>query len=346
MAYDTDITTKKSTPPLLRNAHLMAFESLLRQRGAPVERYLRRHGLPVLCDDPDSFLPLLRIWSFFDDAARHEDPQLGWLVGAHVGDQQLNSNLLRKIETAPTLLQGMRRLMQMVSAEATDIDIGIHERRDDVLIYMHYPGLREVPGYMISQAYQLGIFLDLIRHFLGRHWVPHEIGIESPSVPPMAEELFPDCRILTQQTTGYIAIQRSSLQRAVPPWDPKVGNADNPLLSEKPPFLSSDFSYIDSLRAVLGSYLSEGYPCERAAAELMNTSVRTLSRRLSSYDYTYGMLIDELRFNTAKEQLQNSNERIGDIAHNVGFDDQGDFSRMIRRLSGLTPSELRKAARN
>ncbi len=336
--------TKKPTPPVIRLAHPMAFMAFLHHVGAPVDRHLRRHGLPVLCNDPNVFVPLPRVWSFFDAAARHEDPMLGWLVGAHVGDQQLNANLLRKIETAPTLLQGMRRLMQMVSAEATDIDIGIHERRDDVLIYMHYPGMREVPGYMISQAYQLGLFLDLIRHFLGRHWVPDEIGIESPSVPPMAEEIFPDCRILTQQTTGYIAVPRSSLHQAVPPGDPKVGNADNPLLSENSPVLASDFSYIDSLRAVLRSYLSEGYPSERVAAVLMNTSVRTLSRRLSNYDLTYGMLIDGLRFNTAKEQLQNSNERIGDIAHNVGFDDQGDFSRMMRRICGLTPSELRKAA--
>ncbi len=58
------------------------------------------------------------------------------------------------------------------------------------------------------------------------------------------------------------------------------------------------------------------------------------------------MLIDELRFNTAKEQLQNSDERIGDIAHDVGFDDQGDFSRMFRRIGGQTPSELRKATRS
>jgi AraC-like DNA-binding protein len=211
---------------------------------------------------------------------------------------------------------------------------------------MHYPGMKEVPGYMISQAYQLEFFLSLIRHFLGRHWVPEEICVEYPLVPPIAEEHLPDCRILTQQTAGYIAVPRSSLHRAVPPGDPKVGNADYPLLSEKSPVLISEFGYIDSLRTVLRSYLSEGYPCQRAAAELMNTSVRTLSRRLSSQDLTYGMLIDELRFSTAKEQLQNSNERIGDIAHNVGFDDQGDFSRMIRRLGGMTPSELRKSARN
>jgi AraC-like DNA-binding protein len=346
MAYRTEIATKKSTPPLLRNAHLMAFESLLRERGFPVDRCLRRHELPVMCDEPDAFLPLLRIWSFFDDAARHEDPQLGWLVGAHVGDHNLNANLLRKIETAPTLLAGMRRLVQMISVEATDLDIGIHGRRDDVLFYVHYPGMREVPGFMISQAYQLEIIVGLIRHFLGRRWVPDEIGIESALVTPIAEAHFPGCRILTQQTAGYIAVPRSCLHRTVPPGGAKVGSADNPLLSEKSPVLTSNFSYVDSLRAVLKSYLSEGYQCERVAAEFMNTSVRTLSRKLSSYDYTYGKLIDELRFNTAKEQLQNSDERIGDIAHNAGFDDQGDFSRMIRRLSGLTPSEFRKAARS
>jgi AraC-like DNA-binding protein len=239
----------------------------------------------------------------------------------------------------------MRRLIEMIRAEATDLEIGIYERRDEVLFYMHYPGMREKPGYMISQAYQLEIILDLIRHFLGRGWVPNEIGVESALVPPMAEAHFPDCRILTKQSAGYIAVPRFCLHRAVYPGDPKVGNADNPLLSESSPVLTTNFTYIDTLRAVLKSYLSEGYPSERVAAELINTSVRTMSRRLSNHDLTYGMLINELRFNTAKEQLQISNKRIGDIAHNVGFDDQGNFSRMIRRISGLTPSELRKAAR-
>ena len=209
--------------------------------------------------------------------------------------------------------------------------------------YMHYPGMREVPGYVISQAYQLGFFVDLIRHFLGQQWAPEEIGVESPIVSPIAEEHFPDCRILTQQTAGYIAVPRSYLHRSVPPRDPKVGSADNPLLSENSPVLISNFSYVDTLRAVLKPYLREGYPSEQVAAELMNTSVRTLTRTLSNDDLTYGMLINELRFNIAKGQLQNSNQPIGDIAHNVGFNDQGNFSRMIHRLCGLTPSELRNS---
>jgi AraC-like DNA-binding protein len=310
-----------------------------------VDRYLRRHQLPRMCDDPNAFLPLLRIWSFFDDVARHEGSNIGWLVGAHVGDHNLNADLLLELESAPTLLAALHRLIQKVSTEATDIDIGIHERRDDVLLYTHYSGMRKAPGYNISQAYQLQILLDLIRHFLGPHWVPDEIGVESPLVPTITEAHFPGCRVLTEQQAGYIAVPRSCLHRGLPPLDAKVSNADYPLLSRNAPVLAHKFNYVDTLRALLKSYLSEGYPSERVAAELMSTSVRTLSRRLSTFDYTYGRLIDELRFNTAKNQLQGSNEQIRDIAHEVGFNDQGDFSRMIRRLSGMTPKQLRMVAR-
>lgn len=344
MAYRTEIPAKKSNPPLLRQAHLMAFESFLRQRGAPVDRYLQDHGLPVMCDDLNAFVPLLRAWSFFDTVARHEDSNIGWLVGAHVGDQNLNAVLLQQLETAPTLLQALRRLVRMANSEATHVDIGVHERRDDILLFTHYPGMLETPGYMISQAYQLGVFLGLIRHFLGRHWIPDEIGVESRLVPPMAREDFPGCRIMTQKPAGYIAVPRSCLHRTVPPGDAKVSRAENRLLSETPQVANTNLNYPDMLRVVLKSYLSEGYPSQRVAAELMGTSVRTLTRRLSAHGLTYKMLIDELRFNEAKEQLQKSDMRIGDIANNIGFDDQGDFSRMIRRISGLTPSELRKTA--
>jgi AraC-like DNA-binding protein len=334
-----ETSAQKSMPPLLRLAHPLAFSAFLRHVGAPVERYMRRQGLPVLCDDPDVFVPLARAWSFFDAAARHEDPMLGWLVGAHVGDHNLNAGLLRKLETAPTLLQALHGLVRLVSAEASHLHLGIHERRDDVLYYMHYPGMRETPGHMISQAYQLEIVLDLIRHFLGRHWVPREIGIESPLVPCVAEEHFPGSRILIQQQVGYIAVPRSCLHRAALCRSARFGGADDPVLTEK-------FDYMDTLRAVLKAYLSEGYPSARFAAALMNTSVRTLARRLSTYGLTYGALIDELRFKSAKEQLREPSVRIGDVARSVGFDDQGDFTRMFRRVGGLSPREFHNAARS
>jgi len=330
-------------PPLLRLAHVMAFIAFLRQLGAPVDRYLRRHGLPVMCDDPDAFVPLLRIWSFFDTAARNEDSELGWRVGAHVGDHNLNAALLQKLETAPTLLQAMRRLKLMISAEATDLEIGIEQRQDDILLYTRYSGMGEEPGHKISQAYQLGIFLDLIRHFLGRQWVPDEIGLESPDIPSGAKEYFPGSRILTQQPAGYIAVSRCCLHRHPHFWDAKVGRAENPLLNDNLPVLSENFDYLSTLRELLKAYLSEGYVSERVAAELMNTSVRTLTRRLSTYGLTYGTLIDGMRFNAAKKLLRNPDMRIGDVAHSVGFKDQADFTRMFHRVGGMSPKEFRNS---
>ena len=313
----------------------MAFSAFLRHIGAPADRYLRSQKLPVLCDDPDRFVPLARAWAFFDTAARHEDPMLGWLVGAHVGDHNLNAGLLRKLETAPTLFQALQRLVKLARAEATHIQLGIAGRRDDVLFYTRYSGMREVPGYMCSQSYQLGLLRDLIRHFLGRDWIPDEIGIEHSVATAVVEALFPGSRILTQQPMGYITVPRNSLHQAAHTLPPIGGIAKDPVLCEK-------FDYLDSLRALLRSYMPDGYPTAQFAAELMDVSERTLARKLADNGLTYGTLIDELRFSEARNLLREPGMRIEEIAQSVGFDDQSNFTRMFKRISGLTPGEFRK----
>ena len=332
----------KQGPPLLRFAHPMAFAVYMRGYGARADYYLRKSGLPTLCEDPAAFAPLPRIWSFFDSASRSETPELGWLVGAKVGDSILTGALLRKIEYAPTLFQALRRFERLYKSEVTDVEIGIKEHRHSICLYTRYKGLRDEPGYHVSQAYQLGVFVGLIRHFLGEYWVPHEIGIESKLIPPGAAECFPGSRILTEQPTGYVVVPRWRLHQSAAFRDQRIGNAEKILLNDH---VSSEMrtDCESRLRLVLKSYLSEGYVSQEKAAELMNTSVRTLTRRLSTCGLTYGTLIDDLRFEMAKEQLLKSDKRIGDIAQGVGFNHQADFTRMFRRVGGLGPKEFRNS---
>ena len=77
----------------------------------------------------------------------------------------------------------------------------------------------------------------------------------------------------------------------------------------------------------------------------MGTTVRTLTRKLSAYGLTYGGLIDDVRFQVAKENLQNPDMRIVDVAQSVGFQDQGDFTRMFRRIGGVNPGAYRRVSR-
>ena len=318
---------------MLRMGHPIAFTAFLRHVGAPVERYLRSQKLPVLCNDPNMFVPLVRAWSFFEAASRYEDEMLGWLVGAYAGDHNLNLGLLQKLEAAPTLFQAMQWLVQMSRTEASHIQLGILKRRTDVLFYTHYSGMREVPGYSTAQAYQIGVMLGLIRNFLGQHWAPDEIGVEH-SITPVVEEYLSGSRILTHQPVGYIAVPRTCLHQAPRGTALKIAVADDPVMTE-------NFDYIDTLRAVLKSYLTDGYSSARFAAEVMGVSERTLARRLSACGLTYKALIDEVRFTEAKKLLLEPRVRIEDVALSVGFDEQGNFTRMFRRVSGLNPTEFR-----
>ena len=76
----TGTSGRESAPPIVRLAHLMAFTSFLHEVGVPAERRLRRRGLPAYCQDPAAFVPLSRVWSFFDDADRNDVPMIGLLA--------------------------------------------------------------------------------------------------------------------------------------------------------------------------------------------------------------------------------------------------------------------------
>jgi AraC-like DNA-binding protein len=317
-------------------AHPLAFAAFLEHIGAPAERLLRRQGLTVYCDDPDEFVPLRQPWSFLDATAQSEDLMVGWHVGRYVGDHNLNRRFRRKLEGAPTLYEALKKLVQISSAEASHVHLGIIERRHDILLFTHYPCMKGVPGYTPSQSYQLGIFLDLIRHFVGREWVPEEIGIEYPSVPKVAEEHFPGCRIMTQQAMGYIAVPRSCLHLAICSSDPEAGTDDSLVLTR-------DFDYAKTLGTLLHAYLPSGYPSARLAASLMDTSVRTLARRLSDYGTTYREVVDQVRFKEAKQLLQDTDLRITDVGIAIGFNDSANFARMFRRVGGLNPRQFRRA---
>lgn len=323
------------SPPLIRFAHPMAVQSYLRHIGAPADRYLQHNRLPALCEEPDVFVPVIKVWVFFEEAARKQDRLLGWNAGKYVGDYSINAGLLGKLERAPTLLGAMQMLSQFIRSEGSDVDIGILERPQAVLLYTHYRGLRDMPGYHVSQAYQLAVFVDLIRFFLGDKWQPNEIGLEAASFPRALQERFPRTRFFVNQPLGYVAVPRKDLHHAAC----RKVSAGNGKRSQP---VVPDYDYVSKLRVLMSAYLSEGYLTETIAADLMDTSVRTMKRRLAAEKTSYRKLLDEVRFELAREKLRDPEPGIMDVARSVGFRDQANFTRMFRRISGVTPGRYRR----
>ena len=328
--------TKPSGVRLLRWAHPMGFGTYLNKHGVPVDKYLRQQGLPTLCEDPNAFVPLQKAWAYWDSIARHEDPLLGWHVGRACGSHLLSRGLLKKIEHAPTLYQALKIFIQLASSEASHLRLGICERKEGILFYTHYPDIKDAPGYMVSQAYQIEVYLALVRHYAGPNWLPDEISIEVPVIPAGLEDHL-GVRYVMNRQRAYLAVPRSCLHLS----NPANTNTAN---FEKPIIHSNRLNYLDSLRIILRAYLSDGYISAQQAASLMDTSERTMHRRLSDYGIGYGALVDEVRFQAAREYLDDPDIRIIDVARSVGFDDASNFSRMFRRVGGLTPKEYRKTS--
>lgn len=318
----------------MRMAHPLAFAKLLDVIGAPTKRHFRAGQLPAYADDPDLFVKVSCAWAAFDSAARAEDEDFGWYVGQYVGENGISSKLLRRTEHAPTLYRGLKELVRLISSEASDIGLGIEEREDDILLYTHYPFLKGSRGYLSSQGYQLPAYVSLIRHYLGAQWSPAEIGVEAKRIPRAATTCFPESRIRTGQERGYIVIPRAVLSTRDPSARSRSGSSKI--------ILTDKLSFADKLRMLLRPYLAEGIPTKQFAAGLMDTSPRTLARRLQECRVSFRSLLDELHFDAGGKLLRSSALSISDIAERVGYENPAHFSRMFRRVGGICPSEFRK----
>jgi AraC-like DNA-binding protein len=323
--------------PLIRFSHSLAFIGYLRKFGAPAEKYLGMSRLPTLCQESDYLVTIPRFYAFLEAATHGEDPLLGWMVGDHVGGLQFSSPMQRRLESAPSLLAALQSLVQLINSESSDIDVGIIQRRDDIVLYTHYldVGARELPGYRVAQAYQISVFMGIVRMFLGEEWRPVELGLESQCTLKDLPEWSQGARFTPGSRFGYFTVPKSCLHHAL--------NRGSAVSASRSLVLRIDeLDDLELVRDLIKPYLPEGYITQEFAAQLMDISVRSLTRRLAEYGTTYRQLVDSLRFQVAKDHLGNPDMRLLEVANAVGFSDQGDFTRMFRRISGVTPGEFRR----
>lgn len=77
-------------------------------------------------------------------------------------------------------------------------------------------------------------------------------------------------------------------------------------------------------------------------ARKLNTTSRTLRRRLHLEGTSYQDLLAEVRCNLAKEYLRSTRMTTEDIAETLGFSDAANFRHAFRRWTGRNPSDFRR----
>ena len=71
--------------------------------------------------------------------------------------------------------------------------------------------------------------------------------------------------------------------------------------------------------------------------------MRTLQRRLSDMDTTFSAVIDTAQMRWAVQLLERDDYSLAEIAHQLGYTDQANFTRAFRRWTGLPPGVYRRS---
>ena len=81
-------------------------------------------------------------------------------------------------------------------------------------------------------------------------------------------------------------------------------------------------------------------------AATLEISVRSMQRRLQTVGLSFSAIVDEVRYDLAKQRLHHSSETIEDIARSLGFSTQESFIRAFSRWSSISPGEFRHRSRH
>lgn len=186
---------------------------------------------------------------------------------------------------------------------------------------------------LISMLQQLLRFSGLQPPLLRRvEMMPHpQAGLAHVS-KAFADRLFPS-------ETGVLNVSIDLSVAQVPFRTVARDRAANPRIRQVPP-LAEDRSLAASVRPVIAAMLHGGEPTIERIARAFGGSVRSLQRRLGDEGTSYTEQLDIVRHDLALSHLGEGEVSLTDLSERLGYSAQSALTRAVRRLTGLTPSQL------
>lgn len=330
--------------PTIRAAHLSPYIEFLQDKGAQIEHTLESTQLPTTVgENPDAHIPLVPALHFLSLVQKTEGfRDLGFLASGRIGLNLLTPSTLQLLLSAPTLHKALNTFQDYLAAECSVMTGWTSNGAGGMAtVGVNLSLSVDDEETRTMQMHFVLLILTVIRLFVGSGWKPQILAFQCHlPLSPLVGHFFPNTRFLFGQSHSWICVPAEMLQS-------QRHKSVKPLLCRPvldTPTIESDllpYDFAESLKRVLKSYLSDGYPSIELAADISRTSVRTLQRSLAQYGITYTKLVDLARYEAAAELLRDTNIKIIEIAYAVGYEDPSHFSRAFRRISGTSPREYR-----
>ena len=326
--------------PLVRAHQCYPFTDFLARAGIPVARLLEQFRVPVeMLESKDLFIDESRMWRLMEYVGRREGLiDLGFQVGEELILEKLGEfgSLLNR---QPTLHQAIHTCCEIVSSESVVTLMNMRWRDGYYWLSMHHlPGAP--PIHETVELYDLHLMLKIVQSAVGKLWRPPVVELITPALlSEKQRESICDGPIYFRKPAPALAIPLELLSMPMSGFEANAPNASNPqAIPERSSVPTADFA--TSLRWLIKGYLAECLTVYDYA-ELLGISERTLQRRLLSAGTSYKKLLDQARFEVARERLAKQNTSVTDLAFDLGYGELGNFTRAFKRWAGVSPRQFR-----
>jgi len=265
-------------------------------------------------------------------------PHFGLLKGQKSGLQSLGFvGLLAKL--APDARTALRSVVRYLYLNIRGAVATVEEAgKLAIFSYEIYAPGAEATDQIADSA--LCTMFNILTALCGPYWKPIEVRFEHRRRSDLAPfHRFFQAPLRFDADENALVFASSWLSRPLPAVEPELGR----LLREQLKALEAQYhdQFPEQVRAILRTGLLTGQGSAEHVAKLLSLHSRTLHRRLAASGTNFRALVDECRYEIARQMLHDSDSDIGRIAYVLDYADTSAFARAFRRWSGTTPSDWR-----
>lgn len=298
---------------------------------------------PQIFDDPENEVPIDGLGKLFAHAVGASGcGHFGLLVGERTDPVSLGL-VGRLIQHAPDVGTALRNLSDHVHLRDRGAVVPVLVANGIAMLgyEIYQPGVEA--GDQICDA-SMAIGMNIMRGLCGSAWRPLEVQLAHSRPADLApfHRVFGARLHFDADRTALVFPSRwlDFQPRAADPARFR-DLADQVAALESA--LASDL--VGDLQRMLRVILLTGKGSVEEVAERLSIHRRTLNRRLRARGTSLHELIEETRFEIARQLVENTRMPLTDIAMALGYADASAFTRAFRRWAGRTPSAWRREPR-
>ena len=162
------------------------------------------------------------------------------------------------------------------------------------------------------------------------------------SEPSCAEKYFDHYKseVHFDESRYSITLAISDVDKELPGSNPHLASLNEKVITKYLSRLGKD-NIIHRAKVCITDKLQSGSVTSDAVAKCLGLSERSLQRWLNEEGTTFLTLKDEVRKELSLNYVRDMNIDIAEIAFLLGYSDQSTFSRSFKRMTGMSPSEVR-----